>query len=322
MNKWSAVYQALAAALGLHCDVGQGVIYGKKGEYDILIYAERWGVPFALTIHASAKRSMALTKKEKKEYTGVLRQVASIRQEGYRIIVQQKNISDQEKLQTLLVQSVDSLLSFLRFKGFQPCCSVCGQSVEAEPYLVDDDYVHLCPNCTAGMRDNPALVTRLEKNKKENVAAGTVGALLGSLFGLLFIVLLRRMNFVSAGSGLIMAVGVLWGYKRRGKKFTKKGIVISVLIMLIMTYVADRLDWTFRLYSAVKPEASFFECYRLIPILLQEGIINKKNYISNLAGLYFILLVGAVPGVYVAAKGNTTAPRIVKVGGYSFFKNK
>lgn len=349
MNKQDAVYPALAAALGLRYDILNNVIYGKRGEYDILIYAENKSAPYALTIHTAAERPMTLTKEEfeemiqdpvdpvhrflygqrrigltmeeKAEYTGELKQIATIRQEGFRIIVQQKAISNQEKLQASLVQSVESLLSFLRAKGFRPCCSNCGQNAEMEPYQIDGSYMHLCPNCVTGMRGNMAAVARQEQSRKENMVTGTVGALLGSLFGLLCIVLLRRVNFVAAGSGVIMAVGVLLGYERFGKKLTKKGIVIGVVIMLVMTYVGDRLDWTIRLYNAVKPELTFFECYRMIPILLQEGVIKMSNYIYNLVMLYIFLLVGAAPIVIGAASEDKPSNRIVKIGSADFYNN-
>lgn len=350
MNKQEAAYPTLAAALGLRYDVRNDVIYGKRGEYDILIYAENKSAPYALTIHTAAERPKALTKEEfeemkrnsldvvrrlldsnmrieltkeeKTEYTRELKQIASIRQDGFQIIVRQKAISNQEELQASLVQSVESLLSFLRVKGFRPCCSYCGQNVETEPYQRDGSYMHLCQNCVVRMSGNMATVPRQEQNRKENVVTGTAGALLGSLFGLLCIVLLRRVDFVSVVSGVIMAVGVLLGYERLGKKLTKKGIVIGVVIMLVMTYVGDRLDWTIRLYNAVKPEATFFECYRMVPILLQEGIIKMSNYIYNLVLLYMFLLVGAVPIVIgAAAEDKPSVSRIMKIGSTDSFNN-
>lgn len=321
MNIQEATYPALAAALGMQFDVRNDVIYGKRGEYDILVYAENKSAPYALTVHTAAKRSMALTKEEKKEYTRDLKQITSIRQEGNQIKVQQKAISKQEKLQASLIQSVESLLSFLRAKNFQPCCSVCGQNVEVEPYQVASGYMHLCPNCEAGMRGNMMTMTQQEQNKKENVVAGTVGALLGSLLGVLCIILLSRMGYVAAISGVIMAVGVLKGYELLGKKLTKKGIVIGVVLMLVMTYVGDRLDWTIMLYNEVKPDATFFECYRLIPILLQEGVIEMGSYIGNLVMLYIFLLLGAVPTVIGAASEKKTSSQMVKIGSISSFNN-
>ena len=40
-----------------------------------------------------------------------------------------------------------------------------------------------------------------------------------------------------------MAVCTLKGYEIGSGKLSKRGIVISVILMLVMTYVGDRLDW-------------------------------------------------------------------------------
>lgn len=321
MSIQGETYPALAAALGLRFDIRNDVIYGKKGEYDILIYAENKSAPYALTIHTAAKRTMVLTKEEKKEFTRELKHITSIRQDGNQIIVQQKAISKQEKLQASLTQSLDSLLSFLLSKGFHPCCSVCGQSVEVEPYQVANGYMHLCPNCETSIRGNMMTITQQGQSKKDNVVAGTVGALLGSVLGVICIILLSQMGYVAAISGVIMAVGVLKGYELLGKKLTKKGIIIGVVIMLVMTYVGDRLDWAIDLYKEVKPDATFFECYRLIPILLREGIITMRNYIGHLVMLYLFLLFGAVPTIIGAASEKQASSHMVKIGSIDSLNN-
>lgn len=48
-------YGELAAALGMTYDSQSNTIYGKKDDFDILIYAEDSQYPFVFTIHTSAK---------------------------------------------------------------------------------------------------------------------------------------------------------------------------------------------------------------------------------------------------------------------------
>ena len=72
---------------------------------------------------------------------------------------------------------------------------------------------------------------------------GIVGALVGSLLGVACIVILSQLGYVAALSGVVMAVCTLKGYEIGSGKLSKRGIVISVILMLVMTYVGDRLDW-------------------------------------------------------------------------------
>ena len=319
MSKQTENYMTIAGALGFQYDGANDVIYGKRGEYDILIYAADKRYPNMLTIHTAARRHIALTNEEKKEFIKSLKQVTGIKQDGNQITVTQKNIGNWTKLQESLAESVNNLLAFLHAKSFQPCCSVCGQSVEVEPYQVASGYMHLCPDCGVNMQGNLMTAAQQMQNKKDNVVAGTVGALLGSLLGVLCIIVLSRLGYVAAISGVIMAVGVLKGYELLGGKLTKKGLVIGVVIMLIMTYVGDRLDWAIMLYGEIGDYYNLFECYRLVPVMLEEDIIEMGSYIGNLVLIYVFLLLGAVPSIRNSFQEKQVSNRIVKIGNLSSY---
>ena len=92
------------------------------------------------------------------------------------------------------------------------------------------------------LRSDIAMKTQQKAQKKENIVGGIVGALLGSLLGMLSVLILSQLGYVAALSVVIMAVCVLKGYEMLGGKLTKKAVVISAVIMILMTYFADRVD--------------------------------------------------------------------------------
>lgn len=147
--------------------------------------------------------------------------------------------------------------------------------------------------------------------KKENIIAGIVGALLGSLLGVVSIILLSQLGYVAAVSGVIMAVCALSGYEILGGKLTKRGIVISAVIMLVMTYVGDRLDWAIMI--ARQFDTDIFYSYRLVPVFLAEEAIDITNYVTNLVLVYVFLLVGAVPTVRNAMRKEEVAGKVGKL---------
>lgn len=135
----------------------------------------------------------------------------------------------------------------------------------------------------------------MEEKKRENVAAGIVGAFLGSLIGVACAVLIGQLGYVASISGLVMAVCALKGYELLGGTLSKKGAVISSLLILVMTYLSHRLIWAVALADAL--HEGILESFRTIPELLDRGVIESFPYWSDLAMLYLFTLLGAVPTI-------------------------
>lgn len=144
-----------------------------------------------------------------------------------------------------------------------------------------------------------------KKTRQENVAAGLVGALLGSLAGVLCTVVIGQMGYVTSISGLVMAVGALKGYELLGGRLSKTGAVISSLLILIMTLLAHRLTWAIALTSVIHVDV--LECFRAIPILLKVGTLESAPYWRDLAMLYLFTLLGAVPTI-ISGLRSTSMP--------------
>ena len=146
-----------------------------------------------------------------------------------------------------------------------------------------------------------------QKKRRENVAAGTVGAFLGSLAGVACTVVIGQMGYVASISGLVMAVCALKGYEMLGGMLSKKGAAVSSLLILLMTFFAHRLTWAIAI--APELECSIFEAHRAIPYLLKQGMLNGVSYWGDLAMLYLFTLLGAVPTILGGLR-NTGLPEL------------
>ncbi len=315
MSKGTDNYRELAMAAGLQYDAVQNVIYGQKDGFEFLVYATDARYPYMLTIQTSAKNAIGteLTKDEKKEFVKSIDKISAMDQKSNTVIFRQNNVIKLEQLKMVLANSINGIVYGLRARGYCPCCGSCGQSVGVVPCeMGSGNYVHLCPDCEVRLRDQMQLASQQNAQKKENVIGGIVGALLGSLIGVLCIVIVSRLGYVSAWSGIVMAICVMKGYEILGKKISKKGIVISIIIMLFMTYVGDRIDWA--IVVATEWDVNIFDSYRAIPGLLSEGYIEMGSYVGSLILLYVFLLLGAVPTTIVAVKDQKTKNDIVRIG--------
>lgn len=243
MNKKKKLekYQEVAQTTGLHYDEANDLFHGVRDGFDFIAYAADENQPFALVLHTAAKSAdgSVLDKKTIKAFQKSSKSVGYLGQKNMDIRVTVPATA--KNLQNAVNECISATTSFLRSNGYSPCCDLCGQNVETGAQKMGGEYYHMCPDCEMKMRSDVALKAQQTAQKKENIVGGIVGALLGSLLGALSILVLSQLGYVAALSGAIMAVCVLKGYEMLGGKLTKKAIVISVIIMIVMTYFGDRV---------------------------------------------------------------------------------
>ena len=69
----------------------------------------------------------------------------------------------------------------------------------------------------------------------ENVGAGVIGAIIGSLAGVVAIILFGMLGFVASIAGAIMAYACFALYEKFAKGLSKTGVIICIIIIVIMT---------------------------------------------------------------------------------------
>ena len=306
-------YEALARRTRLRLDSESGALYGTWDEYGITVYAANDRYPYLLTVLVSARRPGGpLTKEEAREFKSSCNPVGNLTQSGSVITMTLKNTNSQPKLQDNLIVALRTLVQFLHGGGYQNCCQTCGNVGPNDACFVAGSHLRLCPDCFTAMQRSGAMANAQKARKKENVLGGIVGALLGSLLGVACIIILSQLGYVAALSGVVMAICTLKGYDLLGGKLTKKGVVICVVLMLIMTFIGDRADWA--LLIAREVDVDFATAFRSIPILLEEELIVASSYWGNLVLLYLFLLVGAIPTILNTLKNERNAKRIYRLG--------
>lgn len=134
--------------------------------------------------------------------------------------------------------------------------------------------------------------------ERERVVAGIFGALLCSLAGVVVMLVLRRIGYVASLSGIIMMVCTAWGYAHFGKVMSKKGIVFSVLIVIIMIYIGHGMYWSaIVLGSDLYNGARFFFSVGVLGLLKrnrgmfeawQRGLFEQYAYAA--VGMIFVVI--------------------------------
>ena len=176
-------------------------------------------------------------------------------------------------------------------------CTKCGNPVPAN--------ASFCEHCGHTVAQEAAPVQKAAAKKPENVVTGIVGALIGAAIGGASIVLLSQLGVVASLSGLLLAVCTLKGYELLGGQLSTKGIIISIVLVLITPYIADRIDWAIVIMNSYSDlGVTFGEAFAAVDPLIAEGAIEKSDYLLNLLKIYGFAALGAFATLRGAFKKN------------------
>ena len=198
-------------------------------------------------------------------------------------------------------EAVDVCMYYIRLLGASPVCSVCGRTIPADIYAVEHQVMPLCADCFLQEQRKLTGKVRAEADITENIPMGFIGALLGGLAGAVLWVLFSMMGKIVIVAGALAAVAAYFAYQKLAKKMSKKGLILSLAIGLVMLlagmYFAIGVD-VFQGFKDAGYAVNFSEAFELIPdyiawnvgAFLFNNIFGLVTYLAG-AGIcvaYFI----------------------------------
>ncbi len=215
--------------------------------------------------------------------------------------------------------ALDYITEQLGIRGYRECCESCGRETMTEHYRMGNQFLLLCPDCYSTKAGEITTRNQRDSLKEETVVGGVIGALLGSLIGAASIVLLGQLGYVSMLSGIIMGFCVLKGYRLLGNRISRKGIVISLAVIALMVYAANRLDWAISFSKWTGGEVDILTAFRYFTDIMKEGYINLKSYWMDLGLVYLFSALGAIPAIVNIVKSDRNASSFEQMGGKDTF---
>ena len=304
-----------ASMAGLKADNLSGVIYGNYSGYNITIAPIQGGKTFQLSFSVkrgtdmpTAAEMQQLAKLNKSLFTAAAT-------DRYRVDFNIKPAgSIANTVNKKLMPALSVVVAFMSAGGWQTCCQGCGETGAVGNYYIYSSPSVFCDSCFAAAENLHTLNRRENEQKNENVIGGIVGALLGSLLGALAIIVISRLGYVAAISGVIMGVCTLKGYEMLGGKFSKKGVLISCIIMAVMVFLSYQVDSAISLMSVEEySDIGFFGLFRILNYAMLTGGINWGSYLPGLILLYAFTALGAVPTVSGALKKQESLGKIYRM---------
>ena len=81
-----------------------------------------------------------------------------------------------------------------------------------------------------------------------NLFPGFIGALIGSLIGVVVWVLIYKLGFIAGIAGAVTVLCAMKGYKILGKVMDKKGVILTIIVTVVMIYIANRIAWAWEIF--------------------------------------------------------------------------
>ncbi|MBJ8350426.1 hypothetical protein [Streptococcus zalophi] len=284
-----SVLENVKNATGFQLDKETGTLYGIKDGFHFAVVPTGNNKLHQL-LFSLGKNNQPIGEEDYKELKSGSKAITRFTPMNYKVIFDVKTGLTQAKTAENIQQALEDAVSFFKTRQYEDVDEMTGETGRSEIYLISGAINFLTPESYAKMTAELNIDIQKETQKSENVVAGIVGAVFGSLIGVIAIVIIGQLGYVSIISGVIMGVSTISGYELLGKRLTKKGIAISVIIMLIMVYVANQAD--IALSIARYYEVSFFEVFPEVNDLVAEGYLDSSIYWTNLGMIYLFSVLG------------------------------
>lgn len=124
-----------------------------------------------------------------------------------------------------------------------------------------------------------------------------LGAVVGSIPGLILWTIAGYFGFTWALLGLAIVAGAFMGYEKMGGNvISKSGLITCVLVVLVAVYLGAHLSWAMRLHSALVEydfnDISLSDCVRHLHAFL-DILGMKGKFIGSLLVDYLFAALGA-----------------------------
>lgn len=217
---------------------------------------------------------------------------------------------------------VDEIVTFLANHGCTSGCATCGtQDEELACYEIKEEYRYLCNKCSNEVSMEIHKHNEEIANQKSNLVSGIIGAVIGALLGAVLWILIYKLGYIAGIAGAAMGILAMKGYEMLGKCLDKKGVIVSIIVMLIMIYFANRVAWTWEAYEAFKGydgnfngiNFTFGGIFQSIETMIKEIDCEKEYYLDLVIG-YILTIFCSASTMFHAFKGSSGNAKVKKIG--------
>ncbi len=213
------------------------------------------------------------------------------------IVMELKETIDSDIDKEALKALVHFITELCKSDRLMPLCRVCGRERKTGVYVVGQEIMPICDSCVARKRRLYEKRRDLFEKKKQNLAAGILGALFGASLGALLNMLCYQFFPIKGIWSAFVAVLAFCGFVVTGKRATKKSGIITAIIAIVIFVISEYFAMVLETAILIEREGGGIAVSESIGIV-NSGLMEQSYQMIVLseltAGIAVILAVGAV----------------------------
>ena len=220
----------------------------------------------------------------------------------------------QKNLPKVMNECVDPVINYLISANYTSGCGNCGDYANPlSVYDINGQHHYICDTCAKEIEASLISNQQEMKMKKGNIVPGIIGALLGALIGAVLWVLIYKLGYIAGIAGAITAICAFKGYEMFAKHLDKKGVIISLVISVLMIFLANRIAWAWEAYEALKDYGyTFTAAFQTLDEILAASDLTGSFY-GDLATGYFLTALCSIGSIIRTFKNSSGSYRMKKM---------
>ena len=272
----------IATDLGLQFDSEARVMYGEREGFLLVIEGTETKNVFNISFSAKQGSEGDLIEEGKDIWDDLKTQskaIHAISFNDYLTTVVVKGGMTKGKAVETLWTAIQDIVDFLLNHQFVQVNAATGEEEPIGLYQIGDT-IYLIDDAT--FQDYHAEVqdtVQAYDDRKENFLLGIVGAVIGVIIGGAVALLVARLGYVSVLAGAALGFCTIKGYEILGKKLTKKGVLVSAILMVLTVLLVNQLDYILFLMDEYA-----------LPFDVSWSLFNEETFKGNFPENYFLEL--------------------------------
>ena len=289
---------------------GSNIFAGSLKDYHFLIKYDSQSSVYTLSFSVEmSNNTTKLTNSIKKEVKDA---IVSYNNKNLNIV---GSVTNKKYLPEIINPLLNIIGDYLEKNKALEVCRHCKEAKKI--YLVDNDseISFFCNDCYKIIEKSANYKKEKYNKAKENIGLGIIGAILGTIPGIILWILFSLIGIEPGIAGIAITMGSAVFYKKFANNIKLPGIIISSFVGLFMVLVAHEINCAIYIYNLYKADyvIKLMDAYKAIPYYLNTISEFRKIFNNGLLTGYLLSIIGVFTS-YSLQRQNANTYEIRKIG--------
>lgn len=273
---------SIATDLGLQFDSEARVMYGEREGFLLVIEGTETKNVFNISFSAKQGSEGDLIEDGEilwNELKDQSKAIHAISFNDYLTTIVVKGGMTKGKAVETLWTAIQDIVDFLLNHQFVQVNAETGEEEPIGLYQIGDAIFLIDDTTFRAYQEEVQDTVEAYEAREENFLLGIIGAVIGAIIGGAVALLVARLGYVSVLAGAALGFCTIKGYEILGKKLSKKGVVVSAILMILTVLLVNQLDYILFLMDEYA-----------LPFDVSWSLFNEETFKGNFPENYFLEL--------------------------------